>query len=923
MNELQLPDQIKGPWENALFFTYGLDLPFFENAIWGQFDTRCKNKIILADGKHFLEACKIYAKSSIIKHLNQQYIAEGIHSPRPAHAKIILLTNAQKGRLLIGSGNLNLRGYASGGELFTQYDYSDEFPQQLNAFLSVREMLDEILNLGFVRGQATRRINVLFEKTPWLMKTSNGAERPVRHNLKRSFLEQLKDEVGNRPVEELVVLTPFYDEELVALKTLVKSFNPARITLLVQPGRTSVDPIALQKVLDPQWSIKPFGRGKDKPYYHAKLFLLKLADQTICLQGSPNLSQVAMLLKVPQGNIEAANLLIGTEDYFTSLLAELDIEQNVTDLSTLSLALQSTDQQINKTPEEWQLTSGEWHGQVLRLNYRGTIPELKETSLVIGSSNNFPVVIRKIENGVIEIDITPEIAEGLSRVVPISLVWGSVEPLNITNPIFVCNVAALNATMATDDDSTTLNRVGGLDFEDDAELELLLKQLDNSLIIDRQSIWQMAGKTPSTTETDDNVEGPAISYADIDHDMLRRHPKIQQYTMRGQSGQGYQRSRLQMILSSITSHFEGLLEQYTSGPGPFNKDASGTAPSSDDEPETEQAAEEKQQRNYSIRQRLQRTFKNFINRYLKGIKSKNFQDFAGPDVISANYVIFSHILWILYSKDWADPEFITKSLLETWRFFWGSDSDSGYFQQLETEQQGKILELLREKHSDAEFLAALYYTGQLSRFEYQKKTPEWEQLRYQLRDFLRHFLVGKAFPWNIEVIEESCLLLVSLDPFKPFAATTAIEEFIKLVKFETNNGFLRGLETLFQLPSGSCKFQEEKIYRNPLGRKVLINCLVIQTEQKLAEVEMATCILQKWISFEKLSYYRCGINNNRVVIYDVSAGEAFYWNAETKLEEPIKLEPEVNPEWELKLMQIKQAAKNISFGAQLKALKTA
>ena len=51
MDDLKLPEQLKGRWEHALILTYGFDAPFFENALWSQFAARCRNKIILVDGQ--------------------------------------------------------------------------------------------------------------------------------------------------------------------------------------------------------------------------------------------------------------------------------------------------------------------------------------------------------------------------------------------------------------------------------------------------------------------------------------------------------------------------------------------------------------------------------------------------------------------------------------------------------------------------------------------------------------------------------------------------------------------------------------------------------------------------------------------------------------------------------------------------------
>lgn len=102
MNTLELPEQLKGLWEHVLVLTYGVDIPFFERSLWPQFAKRCRNKIILADGLHYLQACESYAQQKgLVRHLNQSYVVAGIFGPHATHAKLILLTNAEQGRLLI------------------------------------------------------------------------------------------------------------------------------------------------------------------------------------------------------------------------------------------------------------------------------------------------------------------------------------------------------------------------------------------------------------------------------------------------------------------------------------------------------------------------------------------------------------------------------------------------------------------------------------------------------------------------------------------------------------------------------------------------------------------------------------------------------------------------------------------------------
>src|SRR5262245_58372333 len=113
MTVLPLPENLNGPWDHALILTYGMNLPFFEHSIWDQLGNHCNNVVILADGGCYLEACNDYARDGLARYINQRYIAEGIFAPHAAHAKLVLLTNTERGRLFVGSGNLNLDGYAS------------------------------------------------------------------------------------------------------------------------------------------------------------------------------------------------------------------------------------------------------------------------------------------------------------------------------------------------------------------------------------------------------------------------------------------------------------------------------------------------------------------------------------------------------------------------------------------------------------------------------------------------------------------------------------------------------------------------------------------------------------------------------------------------------------------------------------------
>src|SRR5262249_48811133 len=139
---------------------------------------------------------------------------------------------------------------ASGGELFTQYDYQTDTPEHLAAFIAVRELLQGLMVRRYLSDSAERYLQLILNQTPWLYQAPATSERPVRHNLTQSFLQQLHQEVGDEPVEELVILSPFYDEHCQALGQMLNLLRPIQLTILMQRETTSVDPEALQRVLN-------------------------------------------------------------------------------------------------------------------------------------------------------------------------------------------------------------------------------------------------------------------------------------------------------------------------------------------------------------------------------------------------------------------------------------------------------------------------------------------------------------------------------------------------------------------------------------------------------------------------------------------------------------------------------------------------
>ena len=346
---------------------------------------------------------------------------------------------------------------------------------------------------------------------------------------------------------------------------------------------------------------------------------------------------------------------------------------------------------------------------------------------------------------------------------------------------------------------------------------------------------------------------------------------------------------MEIILSAITDHFRDLTD--ISSRSKLIRSAFQRLEQEEADAEAEdirERKEERKQRSRSRSQRIGRILKNFIRRYLRGIRSEDFQEVAGFEVIVKNYVIFAHLLWRLFSKEWVEPEFIIDALLKIWSFLWGSGSQKGYLETLTREQRQQALGWIEEHYADAELLAALYYAARLTR------TEQWEDRRFALRDFWRAMLLDLPFSVDAETLEESWLSVGDLLPDQPPLPTAIVQELRRLAEFETRQSFRRDLESKRGYPRGSCTFENVKIRRTGYTDAMPVRCLVIHSREALSTEDEALDVLRQWMRSEKLEYYRITCPDEHrastIFFYDVPEESGIYWvknQADTEISGPI------------------------------------
>ncbi len=498
--------------------------------------------------------------------------------------------------------------------------------------------------------------------------------------------------------------------------------------------------------------------------------------------------------------------------------------------------------------------------------------------------------------------------------------WGQGEDSRVSNPVFVCNRSSLEAELQVAEDKATLTHIRDLELEDE-ELEQLLAEIEATLVIDRRSVWQMAGRTlpPSDDEAEDD-DAPRIGYGDIDYKLLRQHPKIQAYLRRGSGAHTFVSSRLQIILNAITDHFRGLLDITAAPQIPDTQTIEVEQDSAQDEEEREEEEQEKAGRQQSWAKRIQRILKSFIRRYLRGLASPDFQKFAGFDIMAQNYAIFSHVLWRLFAKEWIEPEFIIDSLLKTWELFWGNERRYGYYSTLTQQEQTQVRQFIREYHADAQLLASLFHSAGYLRSaylsyidnEYFQDAEAYQAQQLQLRDFWRSMLVRLPFQITPEVLEEAWRIVGNLMVYEPPRPVTIADKLAALADFETRENFIRLLVDRHGFAASSCRFEKAMVMRESFSEPVSVDCLVLSGSTALADCETAITVLKGWMKFQKLDYYRVVFpdanQSDRLIFYDVeqTSGTYFRKNPRDLIDfSSVTLEPN---EWDTEMHRLRSLA---------------
>jgi hypothetical protein len=321
-------------WKVCWATTYTFEPAFFEAFLLRRLGEPPFNAVVLGDSRRLAETWSHFGAHDAwrVPGVNRRYLVRGVHLDTGAfHAKTVLLGREKRGVLLVGSGNLDLRGLESGREVYARFASGDE-PEAFGAW---RDWMAGIVGASEDRLLRDRWADLL-GRLPWLVAAERGAS-PFVTNARSPLADQFVGGLVD-PIDELHVTAPFFDHDLGALSSLVERTRPKRLFLYVGDG-VSVDGVKLELFigsLDSEVSVRAYVASRDgsRTYVHAKIIAAVSGPRARVLAGSANLSRPALLSTPLHGNVEAGVIRDVEADWATGLfrshpgleLVDLDIE---------------------------------------------------------------------------------------------------------------------------------------------------------------------------------------------------------------------------------------------------------------------------------------------------------------------------------------------------------------------------------------------------------------------------------------------------------------------------------------------------------------------------------------------------------------------------------------------------------------------
>ncbi len=286
-------------FHTCLVTTFGIDFDAYEHVILSRArGADCHNNLLIADD-HMLSLA-LDGNSSLPRHAGRLYSVTGATAKGVFHPKIALQLGRSKGRLIVSSGNITSAGLAGNLEIAGTLECTTEESGERQLVNAAFQYLTTFLNM---RDPGIRQqTDWMLARTPWLVEDAPRRETvTLKDGSRAAFLtaggsqgiaRQFLTGIGDEKPERLILLSPFWDEDLASINHLIDATGATEAVILLDEGRHifPTDAINPERPI----SLRRFKASDESRFIHAKLIIIQTAQADHVLYGSANCTSAAL-----------------------------------------------------------------------------------------------------------------------------------------------------------------------------------------------------------------------------------------------------------------------------------------------------------------------------------------------------------------------------------------------------------------------------------------------------------------------------------------------------------------------------------------------------------------------------------------------------------------------------------------------------
>ena len=309
----------QGGFHTAVMTTFGVDFDAFESiALARMRGAECRNVILIGDAG--MLGLALDDSDRPPRFAGTGYLVSKAHAKGVFHPKIIVQIGKDKGRLIVSSANATAAGLAGNLEIVAVVECDARQSSERGLVLAAWQY-----SLRFLDGRQNAvedKLRWARERSPWLDEPGGEGPALLSDGTQAAFLasgsvdgiaHRFVDLVDARRVDRLVVVSPYWDDDLGALDALRSALQPRHVHLLIDTERRLFPTLALSgktgiEVSDIYGFDKKLFPAGNRRFIHAKMIVATVGGTDHVLMGSANCSFAALGNLRQQGTNEEACL---------------------------------------------------------------------------------------------------------------------------------------------------------------------------------------------------------------------------------------------------------------------------------------------------------------------------------------------------------------------------------------------------------------------------------------------------------------------------------------------------------------------------------------------------------------------------------------------------------------------------------------